>query len=118
MKYRNGEVPKDLYYREGEDWPAISRTNSCTLIAHNESGIVSDGAGLNHPYDLIKSDPSNWPVDKKLWVRSHIKQSWNRRYFSHYEDGKVYCFQHGLTSWSSSETNHDPIAWSIWEEVE
>ena len=49
------------------------------------------------------------PVDTKLLVSLDGKH-WLKRYFAKYEDGKVYCFRSGSTSFSVDEEN-DILAW-------
>lgn len=55
-------------------------------------------------------DWSKVPVDTKILVRDNKKQEWQRRYFAEYEDGKVYCWDSGLTSFSA----HDHVTVSSW----
>lgn len=58
-------------------------------------------------------DWSKIPVDTKVLVKNSQDQEWERRYFAKYEDGKVYAFMNGVTSWSIS-------AWgdiAPWEEA-
>ena len=47
-------------------------------------------------------DWSKIPVDTKVLVKNSQDQEWERRYFAKYEDGKVYAFMNGVTSWSMS----------------
>jgi hypothetical protein len=44
-------------------------------------------------------DWSKIPVDTKVLVSEDGKE-WNRRHFAKYEDGKVYCFNSGYTSFT------------------
>ena len=44
-------------------------------------------------------DWSKVPVDTKVLVSEDGKE-WNRRHFAKYEDGKVYCFNGGYTSFT------------------
>ena len=44
-------------------------------------------------------DWSKVPVDTKVLVSEDGKE-WNRRHFAKYEDGKVYCFNDGYTSFT------------------
>lgn len=45
-------------------------------------------------------DWSKVPVDTPMLVRSYTDSRWRRRYFAKYEDGKVYTWTDGATSWS------------------
>ena len=49
------------------------------------------------------------PVDTKVLVSDDGKE-WNRRHFAKYEDGKVYCFDSGATSFSTDIIS-DVVDW-------
>ena len=49
------------------------------------------------------------PVDTKVLVSDDGKD-WNRRHFAKYEDGKVYCFDSGATSFSADIIS-DVVEW-------
>ena len=54
-------------------------------------------------------------VDTKVLVRNKTDDNWLKRHFAKYEDGKVYVFKNGRTSWSSRGITH----WQetkLWEE--
>ena len=57
-------------------------------------------------------DWSKVTVDTKLLVSDDGKK-WCRRYFSKYEDGKVYCFSNGTTSFTAqgSEFPFEEVSW-------
>ena len=40
-------------------------------------------------------------VDTPIYVRDTEKEDWKPRHFAKFEDGKVYAFLNGTTSWSS-----------------
>lgn len=46
-------------------------------------------------------DWSKIPVDTEVLVRNSQDQEWECRYFAKYENGKIYTFVYGATSWSS-----------------
>ena len=50
------------------------------------------------------------PVDTKVLVSDDGKE-WNRRHFAKYEDGKVYCFDSGATSFSVQDDDSDINGW-------
>lgn len=59
-------------------------------------------------------DWSKVKVDTKILVRMSDKSNWRKRYFAKYEDGIVYAFCDGRTSWSTENT----INWNcakLWE---
>ena len=41
------------------------------------------------------------PVDTPILVKDLERKEWSRRYFSHYENGRVYAFAGGRTSWTA-----------------
>ena len=57
-----------------------------------------------------KIDWNKVEVDTKVLVRDRPYNEWLKRHFAKYEDGKVYVFNDGRTSWSSRGITH-------WEET-
>ena len=57
-----------------------------------------------------KIDWNKVEVDTKVLVRDRSYNEWLKRHFAKYEDGKVYVFNDGRTSWSSRGITH-------WEET-
>mgnify|MGYP001741546527 FL=1 len=55
-------------------------------------------------------DWSKVEVDTPIFVRMSNEEVWKCRYFAMYEDGEVYAWQLGRTSWSNVIKN-PPIAW-------
>lgn len=51
-----------------------------------------------------KIDWSKVPVDTPILVRDNITQRWLHRHFAKYENGKVFAWVDGLTSWSTGDT--------------
>lgn len=47
-------------------------------------------------------DWSKIKVDTPLLVRNYINGEWSKRYFAKYEDGKVYAWLNGRTSWNET----------------
>ena len=68
-----------------------------------------------HIFDIVNGefeevmDWSKVTVDTKMLV-SNDGENWFKRYFAKYEDGKVYCFCNGSTSFSVDKEN-DILAW-------
>lgn len=46
-------------------------------------------------------DWSKVSVDTKIYVRDATYESWTKRYFAKYEDGNIYAWDCGFTSWSA-----------------
>lgn len=49
-------------------------------------------------------------VDTPIFVRMRSKDLWTRRYFAKYENGKVYAWVNGRTSWSNYAFD-EPSCW-------
>lgn len=48
-----------------------------------------------------KVDWENVPVDAKILVKKYEDDTWHERHFAKYEDGKVYAWRDGLTSFTA-----------------
>lgn len=46
-------------------------------------------------------DWSKIPIDTKIYVKDNIHDNWTKRYFARYEEGKIYAWNSGYTSWSA-----------------
>ena len=55
-------------------------------------------------------------VDTKVLVRDKPDGEWVKRYFAKYEDGKVYVFKDGRTSWNNRGIIHSWQETKLWEE--
>ena len=55
---------------------------------------------LNSEYVEPHVDWTKVPVDTPILVRDSEKESWRKRHFAKYENGKVYTWLGGATSWS------------------
>lgn len=56
-----------------------------------------------------KTDWSKVPVDTPILVKDSEFAEWRRRYFAEYENGKVFAWADGLTSWSARGANR--VSW-------
>lgn len=59
--------------------------------------------------------PVNWSkvaVDTPILVRDYEEDAWGKRYFAKYENGMVYAWDEGTTSWSACESN-DITSWKM-----
>lgn len=60
-----------------------------------------------HPVDW--SNPVDWSktkIDTPILVRGNENSDWLKRYFAKYENGKVFAWNSGLTSWSADAENY------------
>lgn len=60
---------------------------------------------LNSEYAEPPVDWSKVAVDTPILVRDFVGDEWARRYFAKYEDGVVYAWENGATSWSTHRSN-------------
>ena len=58
---------------------------------------LSDRSTLSRPVDWSKV-----AVDTPILVRDNIFSKWVKRYFAKYENGRVYVWNNGSTSWSGN----------------
>jgi hypothetical protein len=59
----------------------------------------------NSEYVEPPVDWSKVAVDTPILVRDTVGGRWSRRYFAKYEDGIVYAWENGATSWSAHRGN-------------
>ena len=64
----------------------------------------------NSEYVEPPIDWSKVAVDTPILVRDNVGCDWTKRYFAKYENGQVYAWGDGATSWSSQE---NPVAWTL-----
>ena len=60
---------------------------------------------LNSEYVEPPVDWSKVAVDTPILVRDFVGVEWARRYFAKYENGIVYAWENGATSWSAHRSN-------------
>lgn len=61
-------------------------------------------------YEEPKIDWSKVKVDTPILVKDILKSEWIKRYFAKYENGRVYVWKEGKTSWSAVN-EHDVNSW-------
>ena len=54
-------------------------------------------------YKEPEVDWSKVPVDTKIYIKNFEGEMWDRRHFAKYENGRVYAWSGGGTSWSCEE---------------
>ena len=86
-----------------------------------EKGLSCSGISCNQCYmlqmmwlmDEYKEPETDWSkvaVDTPILVRDKESETWRKRYFAKFENGKVYAWNDGRTSWSSTCDN---ISWEF-----
>ena len=66
---------------------------------------------LNSEYVAPPVDWSKVAIDTPILVRDSVGDEWARRYFAKYENGIVYAWGDGLTSWSAHRSN--VVCWEM-----
>ena len=98
----------------------VNKLTACNKINCSECAFCS--SSTTNCLDKIKEwceseykepevDWSKVPVDTPVLVRDSTPYTWKRRYFAYYEDGKVYVYSNGATSWSSNKSRYNIALW-------
>lgn len=89
------------------------------------TGILCDECLLNNKNEFCSNEALNWlfteykepevdwskvKVDTPILVKDILKSEWIKRYFAKYENGRVYVWKEGKTSWSAVN-EHDVNLW-------
>ena len=83
------------------------KSDSCGWSAYNFR------EWLNSEYVEPPVDWSKVKVDTPILVKDYKSDTWERRYFAKYENGKVYTWLGGATSWSTSGTDDYMADWKM-----
>lgn len=91
---------------------ACSDVQGCTSCAFydRDDCIVSKQELANSEYVEPPVDWSKVAVDTPILVKDVKSGEWNRGYFAMYENGTVFTWYHGATSWSA-EGDSDITSW-------
>ena len=104
-----GSVAVDLEKQKPVDCTEI-RCRECKF----EMSGISCGSlrkqWCNEEYTEPPIDWSKVPVDTPILVRDNENDKWTRRYFAKYENGQVYAWGSGVTSWSACGS-YDVAPW-------
>ncbi|MFR5525581.1 MAG: hypothetical protein ACLTJG_11790 [[Clostridium] innocuum] len=91
----------------------IRRTESCEKVCMGkdcDGCFQRFGNWLNEEY--VEVDWTEIAVDTPILV-SHDSEFWSKRYFAKYENGNVYAWQNGSTSWSSENNYEKTLDWEF-----
>lgn len=92
--------------------PYILKSGNCGDIGCNRCRVLQM-LWLLEDYEEPKEPEVDWSkvaVDTPILVRADEAIPWARRYFAKYEDGIVYVWNLGRTSWSA-DNNENMSAW-------
>lgn len=89
--------------------PNILKLEDCGGVACSKCYMLQT-IWLLEEYEELEVDWSKVEVDTPILVRTVEWAEWARRYFAKYEDGMVYVWNLGRTSWSATY-DKDVSAW-------
>jgi hypothetical protein len=85
----------------------------CSECLFNESGKDCEALlreWAEKEYEEPHVDWSKVPVDTPILVKDYKKDVWRKRHFAKYENGIVYTWGNGATSWSNDGSR---LGWKI-----
>lgn len=97
LGYRKAEIENGtvFFYKNCgriSQWSDRVDIRSTCFTEENQQIDIAEYLGI--------TDWSKVPVDTPVLI-SNDKEIWFKRYFARYEDGKVYCWLNGKTSWTA-----------------
>ena len=98
-KIRKNKVNKDEYFCNEFIMPHILKKDSCAGIGCEHCHVLQM-IWLMEEYEEPETDWSKVEVDTPILVKNSEKGEWIRRYFAKYENGLVYAWNGGCTSWT------------------
>lgn len=91
-----------LALKDGKPVPCVSmKCSECGFFSPDYSCIYNAREWLDSEYVAPPVDWSKVAVDTPILVRDFVGDEWARRYFAKYENGIVYAWCAGATSWSA-----------------
>ena len=111
LGYRKAEIENGtiFFYKDCErisQWLNRVDIRSTCFTEENQRIDIAEYLGI--------VDWSKVEVDTPIFVRNSIEEVWKCRYFAMYENGEVYAWQLGRTSWSNVISN-EPVNWKYAE---
>ena len=94
-------VRSKLALKDGKPVPCASmRCSECGFFSVDYSCRHNVCEWLDSEYVAPPVDWSKVAVDAPILVRDSEEVAWKKRYFAKYENGMVYAWGYGATSWS------------------
>lgn len=94
--------------KEGVKWKVEQKYKDIFDLYDNENDSISYYEyGISELVEMNFEEDIDWskvPVDTKILVRNYKENKWKKRYFAKYENGTVYAWYNGGTSYSQSDT--------------
>ena len=93
-------VSSKLALKDGKPIPCTSmRCSECGFLIPDHSCEYKARKWLDSEYVAPPVDWSKVAVDTPIFVRDSEEEAWRKRHFAKYENGKVYAWGNGTTSW-------------------
>lgn len=106
-------VRSKLALKDGKPVPCASmRCSECGFFSPDHSCRFKARKWLDSEYVEPPIDWSKVAVDTPILVKDVKSGEWNRGYFAMYENGTVFTWYHGATSWSA-EGESDIASWKF-----
>ena len=123
-KYRE-EILNSVFRGNGEAYCEFAKKNVLPNLTDCTNGTCDEiqncrlcrdifAFWLDEEYEEPEVDWSKVPVDTPILVKNKEHENWRRRYFAAYQDGVVYAWVNGKTSWSEND-NKEAAPWSYVE---
>ena len=81
--------------------PNILKSDSCGGLACGACYMLQT-IWLVEEYKEPETDWNKVEVDTPIFVRADEEEAWDRRYFAKYENGHIYAWVCGCTSWTEN----------------
>ena len=91
--------------------PYILKSDNCNNLSCSVCNVIQM-LWLLEDYEEPETDWSKVEVDTPILVKEYEESKWSKRYFARYEDGVVYAWNNGVTSWTAND-DECVIAWSF-----
>ena len=106
--------------KEGVKWKVEQKYKDIFDLYDNENDSISYyGYGISELSEMNFEEVIDWskvPIDTKIII-SDDNKDWNRRHFAKYENGKIYTWIDGCTSFTTNKTTSWKYA-KLYEEGE
>ena len=102
-----------IYMADGMEFILIKTLSSLWLENKKTQEVIEDNFTLDEILNMDFKECIDWtkvPVDTKILVSNYNDASvWIRRYFAKYENGIIYAFSDGLSSFTVGDTYGDSV---------
>ena len=100
-------VRSKLALKDGKPVPCVSmKCSECGFFSPDYSCIYKACKWLYSEYVEHSVDWSKVAVDTPILVRDREGSVWRKRYFAKYDNGIVYAWAEGATSWSAGRSSN------------